>query len=190
MKTFLAIICFATTFIPRISSADIFVMLGKDNNGAKIVSTNSITIASNQVLSFTGSPQVFGTVSTFTGSASPQPSYFSYTFIKDSFQITGDFTRPMTFPGPGVLSLNLVSETNSPAPFNGWHNNSGAVIALTSSLQNYPPDKAVVIPAGSPGANIALEASTDLLTWFPAPLGTYTAPTNNLFFRMKMTLAQ
>jgi len=36
------------------------------------------------------------------------------------------------------------------------------------------------------GTEISLEGSTAPKTWTPATLGTYTASTNNLFFRLKL----
>lgn len=53
----------------------------------------------------------------------------------------------------------------------------------------YPPDKALVLPQGD-GANIILESSTNLVHWSPAPLGSYTNKTANLFFRIRAERSQ
>jgi hypothetical protein len=46
-------------------------------------------------------------------------------------------------------------------------------------------DKAVVVPAGSGGAQIRLESSTDLVTWVDAAQGTYTNLSSQRFFRIR-----
>ena len=48
----------------------------------------------------------------------------------------------------------------------------------------YPANKTIIIPAGSKGGSLDLEMSTDLVNWTPTIPGTYTSPTNNLFFRL------
>jgi len=42
-----------------------------------------------------------------------------------------------------------------------------------------------VIPAGTAGANIALESSTDLVHWTPARPGAYTNLQAHMFFRIR-----
>ncbi|TXH17579.1 MAG: hypothetical protein E6R03_03645 [Hyphomicrobiaceae bacterium] len=166
-------------------AGDVLVLIGKDAYGSKIVPTNSITILANEVLTFNGPLETFG-VNGEVGN-SPPAGVFSFTFKKDTFEIRGVFDKPHSFPGPGELKLdtNLCDACGSPS-WATFRTNSGAIVRLTSSLQGFPPDRTVVIPSGSPGANIGLEMSSDLLTWTPTQLGTYTAPTNHLFFRLKM----
>lgn len=166
-------------------AGETLVLMGKDATGAKIVPTNSIIIPTNEVLFFNGTLEPFGTVA---GNGNPpQPYYFGYVFTKDSFSIREAFDKPRSFPGPGELRFALlVPDGGGSTALSEWRTNSGAFIRLTSSIQNFPPDRTVVIPSGSPGANIGLEMSSDLLTWTPTQLGTYTAPTNHLFFRLKL----
>lgn len=185
MKSLLVVLAIGLSLWPSsVLSAEILQLLGKDNAGSRVVPTNSMTIVSNEVLLFNGSPEIFGSIRT----GSPiQPYMFGYIFTKDTFRIQGTLDRPRSFPGPGELQLVLlVNPSGDTTAFSEWSNNSGAFVRLTSSLQNYPPDKSIIIPAGSPGGRISLELSSDLLAWSPAPLGTYTAPTNHLFFRLKL----
>lgn len=167
----------------NLAAGEILVLMGKDATGAKIVPTNSITIPTNEVLFFNGTPETFGSMDGRT----IEPYFFGCVFTKDSFQIRAPFDKPRSFPGPGELRFELLLCDSCGTPsFSLFRTNSGAFIRLTSSLQNFPPDKTLVIPSGSPGANIGLEMSTDLVTWAPTQLGTYTAPTNHLFFRLKL----
>jgi hypothetical protein len=185
MKRHVALLIIIVPLLVRPThSAEMLFLMGKDAAGNKIVPTNTITIPTNEVLLFNGVPEIFG----MQVSGSPLAShFFGYVFVKDSFRIQGTFDRSRSFPGPGELSfvLNLCDSCGTPS-FSTLNTNSGAFIRLTSSLQNYPPDKSIIIPAGSPGGRISLEMSSDLLAWSPAPLGSYTSPTNHLFFRLKV----
>lgn len=51
--------------------------------------------------------------------------------------------------------------------------------------QSFPPDKSIIIPADTNGANIIMEASPDLIHWTNAPPGFYTNNVGNMFFRLR-----
>lgn len=51
--------------------------------------------------------------------------------------------------------------------------------------QSFPPDKTLVIPADTGGANVIMESSTDLVHWDAAQPGQYTNLTSHLFFRIR-----
>ena len=52
-------------------------------------------------------------------------------------------------------------------------------------VREYPPDKTLIIPADTKGANIIMEASTGLVHWTNAPPGLYANPTASMFFRLR-----
>lgn len=92
---------------------------------------------------------------------------------------------------PGIASIrsgraNIVTIAG-PARINlGKWSNEEYVSYLTVEVRSeqFPPDKALVLPQGD-GANIILESSTNLVHWSPAPVGSYTNKTANLFFRIR-----
>ena len=59
-----------------------------------------------------------------------------------------------------------------------------AYVTLEIVPESFPPDKAIVIPAGG-GANVALECSTNLIDWVSASPGIYTNVPAAKFFRIK-----
>ena len=62
--------------------------------------------------------------------------------------------------------------------------NSAGYLTLAISPTAFPPDKTVVIPAGT-GARISLECSTNLLEWTEVYSTTHTNSPSNKFFRIK-----
>jgi hypothetical protein len=51
--------------------------------------------------------------------------------------------------------------------------------------ESFPPDKALIIPADTKGANVIMEASPDLVHWTNSVPGVYTNLTGNMFFRIR-----
>jgi hypothetical protein len=51
--------------------------------------------------------------------------------------------------------------------------------------ESFPPDKTLIIPADTGGANIIMEGSTDLIHWTNAVPGVYTNLTGHMFFRIR-----
>ncbi len=89
--------------------------------------------------------------------------------------LVGQTSRPR-FAGPAIIRLEsavaLPEKTQSFCTFQ-------------ITPDTFPPSQALVLPAGPGGANIALEASHDLIHWTNAPPGIYTNPPANLFFRIR-----
>src|ERR671925_995677 len=48
--------------------------------------------------------------------------------------------------------------------------------------ESFPPDKTIIIPADTKGANIIMESSTNLIQWTTASPGVYTNLTGHMFF--------
>ena len=101
--------------------------------------------------------------------------------FKRSFDL-GDYNSQaltltrMTIAGPAKISLNVCCDIQEVSKL------SFLTVEVLPDL--YPPDKTLVLPQGD-GANIILESSTNLVHWSPAPLGSYTNKTANLFFRIR-----
>jgi hypothetical protein len=52
--------------------------------------------------------------------------------------------------------------------------------------ESFPPDKTIIIPQGTPGANIIMEQSSDLVHWTNSVPGLYTnTAISHLFFRLR-----
>ncbi len=60
------------------------------------------------------------------------------------------------------------------------------LVQVMTTLSPYSADKSVIIPAGSKGGVIALDMSTDLVTWTPTTPGTFASTTTNMFFRIRL----
>jgi hypothetical protein len=80
--------------------------------------------------------------------------------------------NPIRFAGPATFRLT---------PGTQW-----GLVTLKIEPESFPPDKAIIIPQGTPGANIIMEASGDLVHWTNAPPGLYTnTEPSHLFFRLR-----
>jgi len=97
---------------------------------------------------------------------------------KDGF--TADVGDPINVPkgltiaGPAKMTLYSLAV---PA--------GDGLLTLEIIPESFPPDKTILIPAGTGGANIALESSTDLIHWTNAAPGPYTNLNTHLFFRIR-----
>lgn len=117
---------------------------------------------------------------------SKEDSYVTLTVEKDGGSVHYYFgelyyqfrMQRFTVAGPAIVSLGF-------APGGGPF--SFSTLEVLPDL--YPPDKTLVLPQGD-GANIILESSTNLVHWSPAPLGSYTNKTANLFFRIRAERSQ
>lgn len=85
----------------------------------------------------------------------------------------------------GLTNIFIVS-ANVPA----WSTLQITTPATATTVSNYVPADAIVIPASAAGnVQIILESSTDLLNWTAASPGTYGASsTTNRFFRVRATV--
>lgn len=78
--------------------------------------------------------------------------------------------------GPATVTLGF---PNQPAP------NYSSYATIEIIPESFPPDKTIIIPADTKGANILMEASADLIHWTNAPPGLYTNSPSSLFFRLR-----
>jgi hypothetical protein len=85
---------------------------------------------------------------------------------------TNGLKLPLTVAGPATLTLE-----------NGF--SAAAFATIEVKTESFPPDKTLIIPGDSNGANVIMESSTDLVNWAAASPGSYTNRTNNLFFRIR-----
>lgn len=85
---------------------------------------------------------------------------------------TNGMRLPVVFAGPATVTLENLQ---TPAAF--------ATVEIKTD--SFPPDKTLIVPGDSNGANVIMESSTDLVNWFAASPGAYTNRTNNLFFRIR-----
>ena len=60
-----------------------------------------------------------------------------------------------------------------------------AFCTIDVEAEMFPPDKTLIIPGDSRGANIIMEASPDLVHWTNSVPGLYMNTTGNMFFRIR-----
>ena len=84
---------------------------------------------------------------------------------------------PLQIAGPATFSF--AGQTNSDGRFLDGY------CTFKITPESTPPDKTIILLAGSKGANIYLEMSTNLFDWSTISPGTYSSETNNLFFRIR-----
>ena len=88
----------------------------------------------------------------------------------------GGYRGPIAIAGPARLSLKF---QNPPFSY------QAAFLTVEIQPESFPPDKTLIIPADTKGANILMEASADLIHWTNAPPGLYTNQPSHLFFRLR-----
>ena len=91
--------------------------------------------------------------------------------------VSGAYRGPIAIAGPARLSLKFQNPPSNPS--------MAAFLTVEIQPESFPPDKTIIIPADTKGANIVMEASPDLIHWTNAPPGLYTNQTGNLFFRLR-----
>ncbi|MCI0744046.1 MAG: hypothetical protein L0Y58_01455 [Verrucomicrobia subdivision 3 bacterium] len=84
------------------------------------------------------------------------------------------YRGPLTIRGPATISLRQIPGTDGKA-----------FSTFAISPEAFPADKAITIPAGTGGAQVTLESSTDLVNWASATNGVYTNLTTARFFRIR-----
>ncbi len=77
--------------------------------------------------------------------------------------------------GPARIELRYQNGPNSFSSFS----------TIEVEPESFPPDKTLIIPADTKGANIIMEASSDLIHWTNSVPGLYTNISGNLFFRIR-----
>lgn len=86
-----------------------------------------------------------------------------------------------------VITLGSARLVAGPATIQLKYNNNLDTAFCTVQIdpESFPPDKTLIIPADTKGANIIMEASPDLVHWTNSVPGLYTNTTGNLFFRIR-----
>jgi hypothetical protein len=86
------------------------------------------------------------------------------------------------FPIKGPATITLKYPANSSG---FWTSEWISWMTLEISPESFPPDKTVIIPEGT-GARLALESSTNLLSWSEVWSEVYTNAPSNQFFRLSV----
>jgi hypothetical protein len=113
--------------------------------------------------------------------------------IVGTFYVTSDATLEIIRNGitnwfsPANVSASTRGATISgPATITLFTSGSPTFVTLRIAPESFPPDKTIIIPQGTPGANIIMEQSTDLINWTNSVPGSYTnTAMNHLFFRLR-----
>lgn len=171
MKAFLLTIA-AVVFFVQIASARFVTLISRVENGTNFFQT--LSIGTNEVAELRSFFE-YG----FQGGNSPlaaltiQKGGQEFGVNSKLFlNTTNAMSLPLIVAGPATVKLENVSE----AP---------AFATLEVKTEAFPPDKTLIVPGDSNGANVIMESSTDLVNWSTAMPGTYTNRTNNLFFRIR-----
>jgi hypothetical protein len=83
------------------------------------------------------------------------------------------------------VTIGVGTVIAGPAVFQATsYNGAIGFYTIEISPESFPPDKTLIIPAGT-GANITFECSTNLLDWNAVWQGTYTNAPSNKFFRIR-----
>ena len=105
---------------------------------------------------------------------------------KDGFKAEFNDNNPaFLLPPKALIAGPATFRFGIPAPTNP---NYSSFVTIEIIPESFPPDKTIIIPADTKGANIIMEASTDLIHWTNAPPGLYTQTNDtskNLFFRLR-----
>ena len=86
---------------------------------------------------------------------------------------------PQSYHFAGPATLTLINGVNP-----DQRGINAAFCTLEIIPESFPPDKTVIIPAGT-GANIIFESSTDLIHWTTNAPGIFTNSPANQFFRIR-----
>ena len=160
MKTFLLKLSFVLTCsaLPILSQAKV-VTLGVDSGKTM----DSISIGTNEV----------GTIVTFQGGDQGICLNIMVAGVTNTWCYILDSGSSRVVAGPAIIQLKYYTGTNP------------GFCTIKVEPESFPPDKTLIIPADSHGANIIMEASPDLVHWTNSVPGLYTNATGNMFFRIR-----
>ncbi len=170
MKTLLAlIICVFGFSAAPFAQTRILTVTVKSINATGNVGTNRWSIGPNE------SAEVLSAVT----HVSPSGGSGSFAVEKDGLEFTVWSSRDFSNTPPGIRQV-----VAGPAVFKitAYEGGTG-YLTLAISPTAFPPDKTMVIPAGT-GARISLECSTNLLEWTEICSSTHTNSPSNKFFRI------
>ena len=104
------------------------------------------------------------------------------------------FSLPGQSPGSGMFNTGQLTLTGATNITVEAYQGAAATFSITSSsstISNYVPANAVVIPSDVSGpVQIILESSSDLVNWNAAMPGTYGNTYSNRFFRVRAAVGQ
>lgn len=127
--------------------------------------TNTVEIAANETVELLSA----------LPAASSGP-YYTVTITKGErtdtvlFGNVINFNRPVIVRGPARIGLT---------------GGTSGFCTMKIIPDTFPVDKTIVIPAGTTGATITLECSTNLIDWVIATNGFYSATNTSTFFRIR-----
>ena len=110
-------------------------------------------------------------------------------FTSTRLDIIKDGLTVSFYSGSGIRSVgSTTARIAGPATIRFLASGSNSQLGFCTvqiDPASFPPDKTLVVPAGTAGANIILESSIDLVQWTTAPPGAYTNLQSNMFFRIR-----
>lgn len=110
-------------------------------------------------------------------------------FTSTRLDIIKDGLTVSFYSGSGIRSVgSTTARIAGPATIRFLASGSSSQLGFCTvqiDPASFPPDKTLVVPAGTAGANIILESSTDLVQWRTAAPGAYTNLQSNMFFRIR-----
>ena len=164
-----SLVCMALVFALSMDAKVVTLVIGKDKPTAEIsIGTHEVAEVISSFDSAFGSTG--GSAPHFTMTVTSQ----NQTFILDGSNLP---------PGRGIIVI--AGEAKIRIAYGGTAGPYSAFVTLQITPESFPPDKTLIIPADSKGANIIMEQSTDLINWSASLPGAYTNMTNNLFFRIR-----
>ena len=94
----------------------------------------------------------------------------------DMFNLNDNPRRPVIVSGPAVIDVHCY----------GYK----ALFTFKITSEAFPVDRTLVLSSDSPGANISLQVSTDLVNWTATTNGLYTGTNGAKFFRIRADRVQ
>lgn len=138
--------------------------------------TNSFSIETNE----TASLEFMRHSHTYWTTAVTKP-YRDGSFAQN--YTSGDSFGPgYLIAGPATISLWNRSDS--------WGNSYLSLETWKITPSAFPTDKTLIIPAGTHGATVTLETSTNLLNWTTATNGFYSGTNTSQFFRINAQRVQ
>lgn len=133
--------------------------------------TNSFSIGTNEVAIFRAALD--------GRDPSAGDCYLEITKGTDQFRVARTYFPNVQFAGPATIALKTWNEHQPRVEF------QSAFATFEITPESFPPGQTVIIPADTPGANIILESSTNLIHWTTATPGPYTNVPAHTFFRLR-----
>lgn len=169
MKTLLYAAVLLTSLCLASEAGQVTLVVNSQPIYGTVILSDEIAIGTNEV----------ATVKSVYGNGAYASLVVTKNGITNSFNPQGlllnGYFQPIVIAGPATLRLTIQAGF-----FSTW--NCSAKI----EPESFPPDKTIIIPQGTPGANIIMEQSSDLVHWTNSVPGLYTnTAISHLFFRLR-----